>query len=85
MAKRRINVVQVTFFPGPGGVGLSLFSSHLNAMYGENLHKFFDPTVFYEDQEMRKVITLLSGGIIFTGQDKPFGVRTPSAKIYSRS
>ena len=54
-------------------MGLSLCTAHLAAMYGTKTHRFFDPNVFYTDEEMRKVITLLAGGFLFSGQEKPSG------------
>lgn len=43
LAKRGHNVDQVFFFVGPGGVGLSLTTAHLNSMLGLDNHKYFDP------------------------------------------
>ena len=45
LAKRFVNVDQVFFFLGPGGVGLSLTTAHLDAMLGSSNHKYFDPQV----------------------------------------
>ena len=45
LAKRFLNVDQVFFFLGPGGVGLSLMTAHLDAMIGSFNHKYFDPQV----------------------------------------
>ena len=47
LAKRGENVNQITFFLGPGGVGLSLFTAHLAAMYGTTNHRYFDPSIFF--------------------------------------
>ena len=44
-------------------------------MYGPKNHRYFDPNVFYDDQELRKVITLLAGGLIFSGQERPTGTK----------
>ena len=44
-------------------------------MYGTKNHKFFDPNVFYQDDELRKTIETLVGGIIYTGQERPTGGR----------
>lgn len=62
LAKRHINVNQVFFFWGPGGVGLSLTTAHLDAMLGSANHKVFDPQVFYLDEEMRKQVEVLTRG-----------------------
>ena len=43
LASRGINVDCVFFMLGPGGVGLSLTTNHLDAMLGSGNHKFFDP------------------------------------------
>ena len=48
LASRGCNVEQLCILLGPGGVGLSLISAHLNAMYA-GLHKFYDPNIFYAD------------------------------------
>ncbi len=76
LAKRGENVDMITVYWGPGGVGLSLFTAHLDAMYGDKNHKYFDPNIFFTDEEMRKVIELLVGGIVFTGQDCPRLIET---------
>lgn len=73
LAKRGLNVNQLTVYWGPGGVGLSLFSEHLHAMYGSANHKFFDPNIFYVDDELRKQVESLAGACIYTGQEKPTG------------
>ena len=75
IAKRGMNVNEIAIFLGPGGVGLSLYSSHIAAMYGAANHKYFDPNVFYQDDELRKVIETLAGGMLFTGQERPTGTK----------
>ena len=75
MARRGHNVDQITIMLGPGGVGLSLFTAHIAAMFG-SLHRFFDPNIFYQDDELRKVVELLAGGIIFSGQERPTGTKS---------
>ena len=69
LAKRGLNVDVVYFFLGAGGVGLSLMTAHLAEMLGSNLHKYFDPQVFYLDEEMRKQIEMLVGAIVLTAQE----------------
>ncbi|CAK0885110.1 unnamed protein product, partial [Prorocentrum cordatum] len=54
LAKRGQNIDQIIVYWGPGGVGLSLYTSHLHAMHGDKNHKFFDPNIFFQDEEMRK-------------------------------
>ena len=46
LAKRGKNVDMLTFLMGPGGVGLSLITAHMVAMYGVKNHKYFDPNIF---------------------------------------
>ena len=75
LAKRGHNVDTITLYWGAGGVGLSLYTAHLHAMYGPANHKYFDPNVFYQDDELRKTIETLVGGIIYTGQERPSGGR----------
>ena len=67
-AKRGLNVDTISLLLGPGGVGLSLQSAHLDARYGK-LHAFFDPAIFHEEGELRKFVETLHGSMIQTGQD----------------
>ena len=67
---------QICIFLGPGGVGLSLFTAHIAAMLGTTLHKYYDPNVFYDDTELRKTIELLSGAIVYSGQERPTGTKS---------
>ncbi|CAK0846382.1 unnamed protein product [Prorocentrum cordatum] len=69
LAKRGYSVDTITMHWGPGGVGLSLLTSHLEAMYGHKNHKYFDPNIIFVDDELRKVVELLVDGFIFTSQD----------------
>lgn len=62
-------------FWGSGGVGLSLVSSQIAAIYGSELRRYYDPNIFYTDEELRKVLELLVGGIIFTGEERPVVTR----------
>jgi len=39
-------------------------------MYGHN-HAFFDPNVWYAEDELRKQVELFAGCIILTGQEAP--------------
>ena len=59
LCKRFVNIDQFFFFWGPGGVGLSIYSAHVAAMYGQKNHKYFDPNIFYADDELRKQVELL--------------------------
>jgi hypothetical protein len=70
LAKRRVNVDTFFMLLGPGGVGLSVFSAALAARYG-NYHKYVDPNIFFQDEELRKQIENMATGLFFTGQEKP--------------
>ena len=37
---------------GAGGVGLSLFTAHLAAAYGHRNHRYFDPNIFFDDDDI---------------------------------
>ena len=74
LAKRGENIDRCFIGEGPGGVGQSLYSSHLAAMYGHN-HAFFDPNVWYQDDELRKQIEQFADCMIITGQEAPEGGR----------
>ena len=75
LAKRGLNVPQAIIHLGDGGVGLSLFTSLISGSLGEDLHKFFDPAIFYDDEELRKVVELMAEVIVFTGQERPQGIK----------
>ena len=51
-------------------VGQSLHSMHFRAMYGHNF-AFFDPNIWYNEEEIRKQIEQLNGSCILTGQETP--------------
>lgn len=69
-AKRGLNIVRCFIGMSPGGVGQSIYSAFLAAQYGAN-HEFFDPRVFFEDEEMRKQIEHLAPAAMWTGQESP--------------
>ena len=70
LAKRGLNVVRLFIGLSRGGVGQSLYSSHLNAMYGHNF-AFFDPNVWFQEDEMRKQVEQLNDCCVLTGQETP--------------
>ncbi|MCP4189322.1 MAG: hypothetical protein GY768_01705, partial [Planctomycetaceae bacterium] len=74
IAKRSENVDTMFFYWGTGGVGLSLMTSHIDAMLGEANHRYFDPQMFYLEEEMRKQVELLKGAIVLTAQERPEGM-----------
>ena len=76
LALRGHNIDQITVLLGPGGVGLSLFTAALASRYGPVNHRYFDPNIFYQDEELRKVVGLLFGGFIFSGQERPTGQKS---------
>lgn len=50
IARRGENVDRCFFGVSPGGTGQSLYSHFLASMYGV-LHEFYDPNVWYRDEE----------------------------------
>ena len=63
LARRGLNINCITLYWGPGGVGLSRYSAHLEAMYGEQNYCTFDPNVFFDDGELRKQIVKMAGKV----------------------
>ena len=53
LAKRGQNIDRLFIGISPGGVGQSLYSGHLHAIFEDN-SAFFDPNVWYHDDELRK-------------------------------
>ena len=76
MTMRGRNVDQICIFLGPGGVGLSLYTASIAAMLGPTLHRYFDPNIFYDDNELRKTVELLLGALVFSGQERPTGTKS---------
>ena len=70
LAKRGFNVDRCFIGISPGGVGQSLFSMHLDAMLGPN-HSYFDPNVWYNEDELRKQVESFARCIVITGQEAP--------------
>ena len=77
LAKRGLNINPITLYLGPGGVGLSKYTAHLEAMLGEDNHCTFDPNIFYTDDELRKQVPNMAGHFVFTGQERPTGGKQP--------
>ena len=46
LAKRGRNVDMIVYYMGPGGVGLSLITAHISAMYGEKKREAHGPQLF---------------------------------------
>lgn len=70
LAKRGLNIDRCFIGESPGGVGQSLYSTHLDAMLGHN-HGFFDPNVWYNEDELRKQVESYARCIVITGQEAP--------------
>jgi hypothetical protein len=75
LANRGLNITEMFFLKGCGGVGLSLLTAHLAAQYGTDLHRYFDPNIFYADDELRKIVETFHGALILTGQERPTNSR----------
>lgn len=58
LAMRGENIDRCFIGVSPGGVGQSLYSGHLAAMFG-TLHTFFDPNIWYHDDELRTSLRYL--------------------------
>jgi len=70
IAKRGENIDRIFIGVSPGGTGQSLYSHFLASMYGP-LHYYFDPTVWFRDEELRRQVEQYTGAIILTGQEAP--------------
>jgi len=62
------NVDRAFWTKGPGGVGQSLNSHLIAAMFGRS-HEFLDMNVYYSDDELRKQCDTLVTARIHTGQE----------------
>ena len=82
LATRGKNVDELCHTVGPGGVGLSLLTKWLIAIYGTHNHKVFDPNVFYSDDELRKVNEEIVTTIIQTMQERPRGNGSPFERVF---
>ena len=68
LALRGYNIDRCFWTIGPGGVGQSLFSHHINATFAP-LRAFIDTNAYYSDDELRKQAELLVGKCITTAQE----------------
>ena len=84
IAKRGENIDRCFIGESPGGVGQSLYSSHLNAVYGHN-HAFIDPNIWYDEQELRKQIEQFAGCFILTAQEAPETSRRMREDLYKKT
>lgn len=84
LAKRGENIDRCFIGVSPGGVGQSLYSAHLAAIY-THAHAYFDPNVWYMEEEMRKVVEQFVGCIILTGQEAPESTRKMREDLYKKT
>ncbi|CAJ1459066.1 unnamed protein product, partial [Effrenium voratum] len=70
LCRRGLNVVRLFIGLSSGGVGQSLYSAHLQSMYAHNF-AYFDPNIWWNEDEMRKQVEQLNGCCILTGQKTP--------------
>ena len=84
LAKRGENIDRCFIGESPGEVGQSLYSAHLDAVYGHN-HSFFDPNVWYKDDELRKQIEQFADCIIITGQEAPEQTKRMREDLFKRT
>ena len=84
LAKRGLSVDRLFIGLSPGGVGQSLYSSHLAAIYGTGNHTFYDPNIWCLEEELRKQAEHLSCNFILTGQETPTSARGIKEDLYKR-
>ena len=84
LAKRGLNIDRCFIGISPGGVGQSLHSQHIAAMYGSN-HAFFDPNVWHNDEELRKQVESFARCFIITGQEAPESARKLHLDLYKKT
>lgn len=75
--------LQTLSFSGPGGVGQSLNSTLIAAMFGA-LHEFLDMNVYYSDDELRKQCDTLAAALIHTGQEAIDAYRQMREDLYKK-
>jgi hypothetical protein len=84
LCKRGENLDRCFIGESPGGVGQSLFTAHLAAVYKHN-HSYFDPNVWYMDEELRKQIEEFADSFILTGQETPNGTRQLREDLFKKT
>jgi hypothetical protein len=84
LAMRGENIDRCFIGVSPGGVGQSLYSGHLAGMY-DKLHTFFDPNIWYHDDELRKQVDQFIGCVILTGQEAPETNRRMREDLYKKT
>ena len=83
LAKRGLNVVRLFIGLSSGGVGQSLYSLHLQCMFGHNF-AYFDPNIWFNEDEMRKQVEQLNGCCVLTGQETPGTGRRLREDLYKK-
>ena len=84
IAKRGLNVDRCFIGISPGGVGQSLYSLHLSEMYKHN-HVYFDPNIWYLDEELRKQVETFARAFIMTGQEAPESSKKLHIDLYKKT
>ena len=79
-----MNIDRLFIGISPGGVGQSLYNSHLHAMYGES-SAFVDPNVWFNDDELRKQIEQWAGCYILTGQEAPQSTKQMRDDLFKKT
>ena len=84
LALRGLNIDRCFWGIGPGGVGQSLFSTHIAALLG-GLHAWLDTNIYWSDDELRKQADTLVGCPIVTAQEAVQGAgRTMREDLYKK-
>ncbi|CAE7264806.1 unnamed protein product [Symbiodinium sp. CCMP2592] len=83
IAKRGCNVDRCFIGISPGGMGQSLYSLHLSEMYKHN-HVYFDPNIWYLDEELRKQVETFARPFITTGQEAPESNKKLHIDLYKK-
>ena len=84
LAKRGENIDRCFIGESPGGVGQSLYSAHLSAVYGSN-HAFIDPNIWFDDHELRKQVEQFAGCLILTAQEAPETSKKMREDLYKKT
>ena len=84
LAKRGLNIDRCFIGVSPGGVGQSLYSAHLNAVYAHN-HAYIDPNIWYDDQELRKQVEQFASCFILTAQEAPETAKRMREDLYKKT
>lgn len=75
LALRGRNIDRAFWGLSGGGVGQSLLTFLLATFFGDLNHRYIDMNIYYTDEELRKVASLLVDVLIATGQEAVSGSR----------